>query len=190
MDDVRELPARHRLDVDDYHRMGEAGIFGDNKRIELIDGELIDMAPIGQSHAAIVNRLNRTLVLTSGELAIVWPQNGIRLNQYSEPQPDLAILRYRADFYGAGEPPCPADVLLLIEVSDSSLAYDRGIKLPLYARAGIGEVWIVDVQGRVLDVHRKPVDDGYAETTTHRAGDVLALALVPEIVVRLDLLFS
>jgi Uma2 family endonuclease len=190
MDDVRELPARHRLDVDDYHRMGEAGIFGDNKRIELIDGKLIDMAPIGQDHAAIVNRLNRTLVLTSGELAIVSTQNPVRLNQHSEPQPDLAILRYRADFYETGEPPGPADVLLLIEVSDSSLAFDRGVKLPLYARAGIAEVWIVDVQRRTLDAYRKPAGDAYAEASTHFAGELLAPAMAPELVVRLDMVFG
>jgi Uma2 family endonuclease len=190
MDDALVMPSRHRLNVDDYHRMGEAGIFGDNKRIELIDGELIDMAPIGQSHAAIVNRLTRTLVLTSGDLAIVSTQNGIRLDRHSEPQPDLAILRYRADFYETGERPGPADVLLLIEVADSSLAFDRRVKLPLYARAGIAEVWIVDVQRRILDAHRKPVGDGYAETTAHQAGDTLALALEAKIVVRLDLVFG
>jgi Uma2 family endonuclease len=190
MDDALVLPARHRLDVDDYHRMGEAGIFGDNKRIELIDGELIDMAPIGQGHVAIVNRLTRTLILTSGDPAIVSPQNPIRLDRHSEPQPDLAILRYRADFYETGEPPGPADVLLMIEVADSSLAFDRRVKLLLYARAGIAEVWIVDVQRRILDAHRKPTGDGYAETGTHVAGDTLALALAPEIVVRLDLAFS
>jgi Uma2 family endonuclease len=187
MDDVSILPAQHRLDVDAYHRMADAGILGTHDRVELIDGELIDMAPIGQSHASMVSRLTRAFVLAGDRISIVWPQNPIRLDRYSEPQPDLAILRYRADFYETGERPGPADVLLLIEVADNSLAFDRRVKLPLYARAGIAEFWIVDVQRRILKVHRKPTGDGYAETITHRSGDRLALALAPEIVVALDL---
>jgi Uma2 family endonuclease len=190
MDDVSILPARHRLDVDDYHRMADAGILGKHDRVELIDGELIDMAPIGQGHAAIVSRLTRALVMAGDRISIVWPQNPVQLDRYSEPQPDLAILRYRADFYETGEPPGPADVLLLIEVADTSLAFDRRVKLPLYARAAIAEFWIVDVQRRVLEVHRKPAGDGYAETTTYRSGDQLALALAPGIVVELDLVFG
>jgi Uma2 family endonuclease len=190
MDDVSVLPARHRLDADDYHRMAEAGILGESDRVELIDGELIDMAPIGQGHAAIVSRLNRALVLAGDRIGIVWPQSSVRLNRYSEPQPDIAILRYQADFYETGERPGPADVLLLIEVVDTSLAFDRRVKLPLYASAGIAELWIVDVQRRVLDAHRKPAGDGYAEATTHGSGDRLALALAPEIVVELDLVFG
>jgi Uma2 family endonuclease len=190
MDDVSILPARHRLDVDDYHRMADAGILGKHDRVELIDGELIDMAPIGQGHAAIVSRLTRALVMAGDRISIVWPQNPVQLDRYSEPQPDLAILRYRADFYATGEPPGPADVLLLIEVADTSLAFDRRVKLPLYARAAIAEFWIVDVQRRVLEVHRKPAGDGYTETTTYRSGDQLALALAPGIVVELDLVFG
>ncbi len=186
MDEVLTAPTRHRVDVDEYHRMAEAGIFGESDRIELIDGDLIDMAPIGQGHAAIVGGLNEALFMACAGRAIVWPQNPIRLDQSSEPQPDLAVLRRRADFYATGERPGPADVLLLVEVADSSLRFDQRVKLPLYSRAGIAELWIVDLQRRVLHAHRKP----NGEMTTHQPGDQIGLALAPEIVVKLDLVFG
>ena len=125
MDDAGVLPARRKLTGDDYRRMGEAGIFGEGDRVELIDGQLIDMAPIGQSHAGLVNGLTEALVMACAGRAIVSPQNPVRLDRTSEPQPDLAVLRRRADFYATGEPPGPADTLLLIEVADSSLRFDR-----------------------------------------------------------------
>lgn len=190
MNDLSVLPARHKLDVDAYHRMAEAGIFGEGERIELIDGDLIDMAPIGQGHAAIVNGLTEALVVACAARAIVSPQNSVRIGRRSEPQPDLAVLRRRADFYAAGEPPGPADILLLVEVADSSLRFDRTVKLPLYARAGVAELWIVDLKRRVIDVYRTPTGDGYGEMATHQAGDRLALVLAPEIVVPLDLVFN
>ena len=189
MDDAAIAPARHKLNVHDYHRMADAGILGEDDRIELIDGDLIDMAPIGPGHAAIVNGLNEALVMACAGRAIVSPQNPIRLDRSSEPQPDLAVLRRRADFYAAGEPPGPADVLLLIEVADSSLRFDRTVKLPLYARAGIAELWIVDLHRRALDAYRRPAGDGYGELTTHQRGEQVALVLAPEIVVKLDLMF-
>jgi Uma2 family endonuclease len=190
MEDSNVLPARHKLDVDDYHRMADAGIFGEDDRIELIDGDLIDMAPIGQGHAAIVMELNEALCMACAGRAIVSPQNPVRLDRLNEPQPDLAVLRRRADFYATGERPGPADVLLLVEVADSSLRFDQTVKLPLYARAGIAEVWIVDLKRRVLDAYRLPAGDGYAEMVTHQPGDQLALVLAPEIVVKLDLVFG
>ncbi len=190
MDDLAIFPARHKVDVDAYHRMAEAGIFGESHHIELIDGDLIDMAPIGQSHAALVGGLAEALFIACAGRAIVWPQNPIRLDRSSEPQPDLAVLRRRADFYATGEPPGPADVLLLVEVADSSLRFDRTVKLPLYARAGIAEFWLVDLKRRVVDVYRAPAGGGYGDATTCRPGDQLALALAPEIVVKLDLAFG
>ncbi len=190
MDDVLHAPSRHRLDVDEYYRIGEAGIFGEDDRIELIDGALIDMAPISQPHAGIVSALCEVLVLASSHRHIVWPQNSIRLDRWNAPQPDLAVLRRRPDFYSRGERAGAADVLLILEVADFSLKYDQLVKLPLYARAGIPELWIVDAQRRTLIAYRNPAGDGYAETTNHQSGDVLALALAPDIVVRLDLLFA
>ena len=190
MDDAAVVPTRHKLNVDDYYRMAEAGILGEHDRVELIDGELIDMAPIGQGHAGIVSGLNRALVMACGAKAIVSPQNPVRFDRLNEPQPDFAVLRPRADFYATGERAGTADVLLLVEVADSSLRFDRQVKLPLYARAGVGEYWIVDLKRRVLDAYRRPAGDGYTEMATYRPGDEVALALVPEIRVKLDLVFA
>ena len=189
MNDTTVAPVRHKLDVVAYQRMAEAGIFGEDERIELIDGDLIDMAPISQAHAGVVSALTEALILACAGRAIVWPRNPIRLDRLSEPQPDLAVLRRRPDFY-SGERPGPADVLLVVEVADSSLRFNRTVKLPLYARAGIAELWIVDLRRRVLDTSRNPSADGYRETTTHQSGDQLALAVAPQIVVRLKLPFG
>jgi Uma2 family endonuclease len=190
MDDTRVLPARRRVDSESYYRMAEAGIFAQDERVELIEGDMIDMAPIGQGHEAVVNGLNRALVLACGERAIVSTQNSIRFGQWSAPQPDFAVLRPRSDFYATGERAGPADVLLLVEVADTSLRFDRTVKLPLYARAGIAEFWLVDLPRRAIDVYRGPSGDGYAAMTTHVAGDAVALALAPEIVVRLAVVFG
>ena len=189
MDDVIGLPARHKLDVHAYHRMAEAGIFRETDRIELIEGDLMDMAPIGQGHAALVCSLSEALFIACSGRAIVWIQNPIRLDLHNEPQPDLAVLKRRSDFYAIGHRPGPADTLLVIEVADSSVRFDRTVK-PLYARAGIVEYWIVDLKQRRLDAHRVPRGDDYAEVTTHSSGDTLALAAAPEIVVKLSLMFG
>ncbi len=190
MDDALITPARHRLTIEELDRMAEAGVFGENHRIELIEGDLIDMAPTGQGHAAVVCGLAEALFQACAGRAIVWPQNPIRLDQWNQPQPDLAVLRRRADFYATGNRPGPADVLLVVEVADSSLRFDRTVKLPLYARFGIGELWIVDLTRRVVDAYREPQGAAYGETTTHNAGERLALSLAPDIVVRLDLSFG
>ncbi len=190
MDDAHLLLTRHKLDVDDYYRMADAGIIGEDDRVELIDGELIDMAPIGQGHAATVGCLNRALVLAFTDRAIVWPQNPIRIDRLNEPQPDFALLRPRADFYRTGVPPGPADVVLLIEVADSSLRYDRGVKLPIYARAGIAEVWLIDLKRRVLDAYRRPGTDGYGEMSTHSPGDTITPGLAPDVQIVLEQVFG
>jgi Uma2 family endonuclease len=148
------------------------------------------MAPIGQGHEATLGVLNEARVLACAGRGIVWPQNSLRLNRLNVPQPDFTVLRRRADLYARGERPSPADVLLLVEVSDSSLTFDRTVKLPLYAHAGIGEYWIVDLKRRVLDAYRKPAGEGYIEMSTHLAGERIALALAPDIVVKLDLVFA
>jgi Uma2 family endonuclease len=182
--DITDLPpTRHKLTVDDYHRMAEAGILGEDDRVELIDGEIIDMAPIGQDHAATVNKLNRALVMAFGDRAIVSVQNPVRLNRFNEPQPDFAVFRPRDDFYAAGERPTAAETLLVIEVADSSLRYDRTVKLPLYARSGIVEVWIVDLRHRRVDVHCSPAGDGYTTVTTHGPDDMIVLSQAREIAV-------
>ena len=190
MDDTSLVLTRHKLTVDDYYRMGEAGILGEDDRVELIEGELIDMAPIGQDHAGTVNRVNRALVMACGVRAIVSIQNPVRLNRLNDPQPDFSILRPRADFYTTGERAGPADVLLLVEVADSSLRFDRTVKLPLYARNGIPEVWIIDLKQRTLECYRQPTSDRYVQASTHHPGDTLSLAAAPEITLRVDQVFG
>ena len=190
MNEAIIAPIRHKLDVDAYFRIAEAGIFGENDRIELIGGELIDLAPIGQAHAAAVDSLAEALYEACRRRAIVSSQNPVRLDDRSAPQPDLVVLKRRPDFYATGDYRSPADVLLLVEVSDSSLSFDRDIKLPLYAQAGIGELWIVDLKLRIVEAYRTPVEDGYAQKSTHSPGERIALALAPEIIVQLDLVFG
>jgi Uma2 family endonuclease len=165
-----QQPTRWRFTVRDYHRMGEAGILHEDDRVELIEGELVEMAAIGTRHFSCVNGLNRLLVMSVGDEAIVSVQNPVRLNEYTEPQPDLTVIRprdYRLSLPG------PEDVLLLIEVSDTTLAYDRGVKLPLYARAGIREVWIVDLAGEVIVRHTDPSGDGYRNSEHARRGEMI-----------------
>ena len=152
-------PSRHLISVDAFHRMGETGILGPQDRVELIDGEIIDMSPIGVLHAAIVARLASHFSQRLGPMGVVWCQNPLRLDDISEPEPDIAILRPRADFYMTAHPGA-ADVLLVIEVADTSLAYDLGTKVPLYARHGIPEVWVIDAATRHTRVFRRPVGNG------------------------------
>lgn len=151
-----------RFSVADYHRMGEIGILGPELRTELIDGEVVEMPPIGHPHAGTVNLLADLLRDALRRAAIVAVQNPVWLNDHTEPLPDLALLRPRPDYYRNGHP-TPGDVLLIIEVADSSLSYDRDVKLPRYALAGIPEVWLVDLAGRRLLRHRQPAGGTYAE---------------------------
>ena len=155
-------PARHLISVEAFHRMGETGILGPADRVELIDGEIIDMSPIGALHAAIVDLLARHFGRSAQASVFIRCQNPLRLDGLSEPEPDIAILKPRADFYTTGHPG-PADALLVIEVADSSLAYDLGIKVPLYARHGIPEVWVIDAATRTTHRFRRPTSAGYLD---------------------------
>lgn len=162
---------RHRLSVEDYHRIGEAGILAPDARVELIDGEIIDMAAIGTRHARCVNYLNMMFVVAAHRQAIVTVQNPVRIGDFTEVQPDLAVVRQRADFYGSRHPR-PEDTLLLIEVADTTVRFDATVKLPIYARAGIPELWIVDVAARALRVFRDPRAEAYADAQELRSGTV------------------
>ncbi|MGF1613973.1 MAG: Uma2 family endonuclease [Gammaproteobacteria bacterium] len=155
-------PTRYKLSVEDYHRLGDAGILNEDSRVELIEGELIEMAPIGGPHMAVVNRLTKLLVLAVGDLGVVSVQNPVRLPPHSEPQPDFAILKPRAGD-AVSAVPGPEDVLLLIEVAGATLAYDRGTKLVLYAKSGIAESWIVNLQSKCVEVYREPTTHGYTK---------------------------
>jgi Uma2 family endonuclease len=177
-------PRRHRLTVADYYRMGEVGILAPDARVELIDGEIIDMAPPGSLHAATVHRLLAILARNAGEDATLLIQNPVRLSQLSEPQPDLALLRRREDYYAA-EHPRATDVLLVIEVADSSLRFDREAKVPLYARYAIPEVWLVDLRDKQLVRYRNPQQGAYMLVDRPDLGMPLGVAALPEL--RLDL---
>ena len=136
----------HRFTAKDLHRLVEAGILREDDRVELLHGEIVDMPPIGPGHAAGVNRLLNVFLPLQGERkAIISVQNPIHLGEHSEPQPDLALLKPRPDFYAQGHP-TPQEVLLVVEVMESSAGYDREVKVPLYARFGIPETWLVDVE--------------------------------------------
>ena len=190
MDSATMMPARHKLDVGKYFRMAAAGVFAKEERIELIEGDLLDMAPIGPDHEAYMMGLNEAFVLACAGRFLVSPQNSLRLSQFSAPQPDLMVLRRRDDRYRTGGRPGPADVVLLVEISDSSLRFDRTVKLPLYAQAGIAELWIVDLQRNLIEVHTKPLGPTYAEMTTYEPGERIALTLAPDIIVALDPIFA
>jgi Uma2 family endonuclease len=172
-----QLLRRHLLTVDQYYRMAETGVLAPDARVELIEGEIVDMAPIGTRHGSTVKRLNHLLTEAVGDRAIVAVQDPVRLSQRSEPQPDLMLLAPRDDYYAKAHPTA-ADVLLLIEVSDTSARYDREIKLGLYARHGVREVWIVDLDNRLLRTCRAPQGDTYTEVMeTAHPGRLSPLAL-------------
>ena len=170
---------RHRLTVEDYYRMGEAGIFREDDRVELIEGDIIDMAPIGSRHAGTLKRIASLFRDAVGKQAIVSVQDPVRLDRHSEPQPDLALLRWRDDYYTSAHPQ-PADILLIVEVAESSLAYDQQVKVPLYARYRIPEVWLVDIPARIVWVYRQPDGNRYAETFEADKLGVLAPVLLPD----------
>ena len=183
---MRTIPMevkRRRFTVHDYHRMGEAGILHEDDRVELIEGEIVEMTAIGTRHFSCVNGLTRLLVMSVGDEAIISVQNPVRLNEYTELQPDLAVIRprdYRESL------PEPDDVLLLIEVSDTTLPYDRGVKLPLYARAGIREVWIVDLPGETIERYTAPSANGYRRVEQMRRGQTLESTSLPGLAPSVD----
>ena len=174
---------RRRFTVHDYHRMGEAGILHEDDRVELIEGDLVEMAAIGTRHFSCVNGLTRLLVRGVGDEAIVSVQNPVRLDEHTEPQPDLTVIRPR-DYREAL--PVPEDVMLLIEVSDTTLRYDRGVKLPLYARSGIREVWIVDLVGEIIERYTDPSGDGYQNVAQTRRGQRLEPITIPDLALDVD----
>jgi len=153
----------HRFTTADYHRMAEAGILDEDSRVELIRGQIVDMAPIGAPHLGMVNRLTRLLPALLAGRGLVSVQNPVRLDDGSEPEPDVAVLKPRADDYESATPR-PEDVLLLVEVADSTLRDDRDVKIPLYAESGIPECWLVDIIGRAVEVYRQPMGGRYAES--------------------------
>ncbi len=177
-------PVKRRFTVEEFHRMGEAGIFHEDDRVELIDGQIVQLSPIGRPHAYAVTMLNNLLASRLAGRALVSPQNPVHLFRDSEPLPDIVLLRLRSDYKNVDVG--PADVLLLVEVADSSLRYDRVVKLRLYARAGIPEVWIVDVAGGRVEVYRRPAERRYEQVERVGRGGRVAPAAFPDISIAVD----
>ncbi len=173
---------RHRFTVDDYYKMAETGILAYKQRVELIEGEIVDMTPIGRRHAASVDRLTDLFARGLGDRAIVRVQGPLRLHDRSEPQPDLVVLRRRADFYAQSDAG-PEDTLLVIEVADTSEHYDRLVKVPMYARAGIPEVWLVDLTAVRITAYREPSASGCAQAIVAAGTDELSPLAFPDFVV-------
>ena len=194
LDEPRLLAAnpwvmRRRITVAEYHRMSEVGILGERDRVELIEGELVAMPPIGSYHTGTVNKLNHSLVHAVGERAIVAVQNPVRLDDVSEPEPDFALLKPRPDFY-QDFPAQPADVLLLIEVAETSLNYDRAVKRALSARHAIPEFRrIVDLTSGEVEVCREPEADGYAAVERIGRDGALEPQLLPGVRIQVSTLF-
>lgn len=168
------------LTVQEYHRMGETGILQEDEHLELINGEIIQMTPIGSYHASCVAKLTRLLGQSVADSAIVWVQNPIQVGESSEPEPDIALLKPRLDFY-AEHHPRPKDVFLIIEVADTSVEYDRETKLPLYAKAGIPEVWIVNLKGQCIEVYTELAEQEYEILKKFRRGKVITSTQLPEL---------
>ena len=182
--DVAASPESHprarKFTVAEYYRMGEAGILTPDERVELIEGEIIVMPPIGPAHAGNVTMSTQKLVLLAEGRFIVNVQNPIHLDDASEPQPDVALLHPRDAFYTRSHP-TPADVLLVIEVSDSSLGYDRDVKAHLYGRNGIPETWVRNLPDDCMECFTEPGPDGYAQHTIHRRGETLTPVSLPDL---------
>ena len=178
-------PNRRRFTVAEYYAMAEAGILSETERVELLDGDVIVMAAVLDWHAFVVDWLNEHFILSLQGRAQVRIQNPTRLNDYSEPEPDVMLLRRRDDFYRSGHP-TPADVLLLVEVSDTSLSFDRNEKLPRYAAAGIPEAWIVNRPGRRIEAYTDPVGDEYTGVRYAGPGESVAPQAFPDISLAVD----
>ncbi len=182
------LIAKRWFNVEDYYRMVAAGILAEDDRVELIEGEIVEMSPIGSRHSACIDRVNK-LFNRLGDQFIVRVQSPIRLSDFSEPQPDVSLLRPRKDFY-ARVHPSPADVLLLIEVADTSVEYDRKVKVPLYARAGIPEVWLIDLPQDKIEIYAQPNGGLYQKFQQLKPGESFVSQTLPDLQFDVDALLG
>ena len=175
--------------VQEYHLMSEAGVFANHERVELIEGEIIQMAAIGTRHASCVKRLNRRFSVIPEEIAILGVQDPIQLTERTEPQPDVVLLQPRADYYETAHP-IPSEVLLLVEVSDSTVNFDRDVKVPNYARSGIQEVWLWDLEANCLEVYREPTANGYTSIEKFERGEIVSPLAFPDFQVSVNLILG
>jgi Uma2 family endonuclease len=169
----------HKLSLDDYQRMLDAGILTGASHVELIEGVIVDMSPIGSLHAGVVDQIVRVIAPQTTN-AILRVQNPVRLGGYSEPEPDIALLKPRKDYYKKSHPEAE-DILLIIEVADSSIDYDRKIKIPLYAQHRVPEVWLIDLNLQRIEIYLEPSDDGFRKILKPSLDTALSPALVAEI---------
>jgi Uma2 family endonuclease len=182
-------PAAHRFTVDEYYRMAETGILQPEARVELLDGEVIDMMPIDPPHGGTVNKLNHLFLNSSQGRWVVSVQNPVRLSPRSEPQPDLMLLKPDPEYYAHGHPE-PEDVFLLVEVADTTVSYDRNRKIPAYGRAGIPEVWLINLPKRTVEVFRNPHATGYASIQTFGIDDTLEVPAFPDVRIKVGALLK
>jgi Uma2 family endonuclease len=182
-------PAKHLFSVEDYYRMAETGVLRPDVRVELLNGEIIDMSPIGPFHGGVVGRLTRLFTLYSKDRWLVWPQNPLRLGDHSQPEPDVMLLKPSTDDYTSRHPR-PEDVFLLVEVSDASPTTDLEKKLPAYGRAGVAEVWIVDLNEAAIEIYREPHFNGYQSKTVLHSGDLAHPAAFPDVAVEIAALLK
>jgi Uma2 family endonuclease len=185
---MEEEPRRHRITVDEYYRMSEVGLLDPKARVELIDGEIIDMPPIGDPHMATVDRINELLIHTVGKRAIVRCQGPVQMGEYSVPQPDFALLARREDYYSTRHA-MSSDTLLAIEVSDTTVKYDTGKKMALYARHDVPELWVVDIPKARVHLFRQPSGDGYLERSILEAPESLSIEKLPGVTVDLSSIY-
>ena len=186
---IEVAPARRLFTREEYHRMGEVGILKRSDRVELIRGEIVTMSPIGPRHNAFVSNLMRLLITRFNDRAVVMVQGPVVLADDTEPEPDLAVVRHRAVPYKERHP-FSDDALLLIEVAESSLAYDRSTKLRLYAEAGIPEYWVVDCIGQSVEIHRTPEGGGYRDVTRVIGDATVTPQAFPDVALTLAEIFA
>jgi Uma2 family endonuclease len=180
---------KRKFTVEQYHKMVESGILTENEHVELIRGEVAEMVPIGRRHAAYVRRLNPIFSEKLSQRALVDIQNPVELDNTSEPQPDVALLRPRSDFYETRHPQ-PADIFLIVEVADTTAKSDREVKIPLYAEDGIPEVWLVNINEQCLEVYRKPSAEGYQEIQKLQRGQKVSIEAFPDVEIAIDEIFG
>lgn len=179
----------HRFTVDEYQRMAEVGVLALDARVELIEGEVIDMASMGSWHCGTVDWLTELFFIALREHVNVRTQGVVRVSRFSEPEPDIALLQRRQNFYRDAHP-VPSDTLLIVEVSDSSLRVDRKVKIPLFAHFGVPEVWVVDGANQILHIYRSPRKGEYTDVSSTASPGLTALSTIPEVAVDLSDLFG
>lgn len=184
MINVQPQPRRLRFSVDEYYKMIELGFLEDYEKAEIIEGELIQKMPIGDRHAAVVNSLARIFIKNVSENILVSIQNPIRLSDYNEPEPDFVLADLKK--FDGKRHPRPVETLLIVEVSDTTLKYDRDTKLSLYAEAEISEVWIINLKSDIVEVHQKPSSGIYQLAQIYKRGEIVKSAILPNLEIEVD----